>query len=365
MAKENKISKLDKNFVRKDASERDDIIYHNVNCAPFTVYGLLWDEKLGYVRMPQKIAKAANPTVEGLNKNTAGGRVRFSTDSPVIAVKCKINGSWRMTHMSDIGTSGFDLYEVVDGKQKFIGSILPPRETVAEYSGVITLPQSGVRDLILDMPLFTGLGELLVGIQKGSVLTDGGSYKYRRPMVFYGSSITHGACASRPGNLYEGMISRRFNADYVCLGYSGGAHAEPVVMDYISKLDMSIFIYDYDHNSSSPEELESTHYNGYKTIREKNPYLPIIMASRPDYDKPGVDGKAYRDIIAKTYEKAVANGDKNVYFVDGEKEFGSFVADGYTVDTVHPNDLGFAVMARKFGDMIAKILKITEGDQNG
>lgn len=349
--------KQEKTIKTNEPESRSELVYYNVNCAPFTVYGLQRDEKNGYVRMPLEIAKQISKDFEGLNNSTAGGRVRFSTDSTVVSVKCKLNGSWRMTHMADVGTTGFDLYEARDGKQTFLGSVLPPRERVDEYSGKINLKHGGVRDLILDMPLFSGVSELLIGIESGSILRDGGKYKYKTPVVFYGSSITHGACASRPGNCYIGMLSRRFDTDYLNFGYSGNAHGEPIIFDYLSKLNMSIFVYDYDHNAQSVEMLRETHYNGYKIIRTKQPQLPIIMVTRPDYDNPACDGKPYRDVICDTYEKALAEGDTNVYFIDGEKEFKTFVADGYTVDCTHPNDLGFELMAQKIGDVIAKILE--------
>ncbi len=128
-------------------------------------------------------------------------------------------------------------------------------------------------------------------------------------------------------------------------------------MEYIAGLDMSMFVYDYDYNAPSAEHLAATHYKGYKKVRDAHPDIPIIMASCPNFSNPLRDGKARRDIIASTYERALSEGDKNVYFVDGEKEFATFFDDGRTVDGTHPNDVGFEIMAKAFGDIAAKLIK--------
>lgn len=350
----NDISALDKNFAYKAFSENG-IVYRDIRMAPFSVYGIEWDDEVGYVRVPNALAIQIREQFAQLNRNVAGGRIRFRTDSDEIYVKCKISGSWRMTHMADAGSAGLDVYEVVDGKQKFLCPILPQKQTSDEWTERAKIP-AGEHDIILNLPIFTSFTEILVGVKEGSHLSEGGKYKYEKPIVFYGSSITHGACASRPGNIYENMISRRFDTNYVNLGYSGNAKGEKPLMDYIAGLEMSIFVLDYDHNARDPEYLDSTHYAAYRTVRDAQPSLPIIMVTRPDYDKPGDSGKPYRDVVARTYEKALAEGDGNVYFVDGEKEFSTFVSDGLSVDGSHPNDLGFALMAQKIGDVIANLL---------
>lgn len=357
MAKNNDITKIDKNFAKLGTDE-ERIVYYDANAAPFSVHGLIYEKGEGYVRVPSAIAKQVSPGFDGLNNRTAGGRIRFSTDSQTISVKCQMKERWMLVHMADTGSAGFDIYTSANGVQKYAGTLMPDKENKKDFCASFNFPTSEMRDIIIGMPLFSSVDELMIGVCRGSVLTDGGPYKYRRPIVFYGSSITNGACACRPGNMYEAIISRRFDADYVCLGYSGSAKAEPAIIDYMSKLDMRIFVFDYDYNAPSAEYLEKTHYSSYAKIRERNPYLPIILASCPNFSNPLRDGKARRDIISATYEKALAEGDKNIYFIDGEKEFATFFDDGCTVDGTHPTDVGFERMAKAFGDVMEKILKV-------
>ena len=122
---------------------------------------------------------------------------------------------------------------------------------------------------------------------------------------------------------------------------------------YIASLPMSVFVLDYDHNAPTPEHLLKTHEPFYRIIRETQPDLPIIMISRPDFDKDPNTGTICRNIIRGTYAHALTEGDKNVYFVDGKKMFGKEDRDMCTVDGSHPNDLGFLRMA----DMVEPVLR--------
>ena len=124
------------------------------------------------------------------------------------------------------------------------------------------------------------------------------------------------------------------------------------MIEYIKKLDMSLFVYDYDHNTPDPEYLKNTHEKSFKAIRRENPTLPIIIMPAPIYC-PCDDMKKRRDIVESTYKNAVASGDQNVYFIDGNKLMEVCENNG-TVDNIHPSDFGFASMAKAVGDVIEK-----------
>ena len=123
--------------------------------------------------------------------------------------------------------------------------------------------------------------------------------------------------------------------------------------DYIAGMEMSAFVYDYDHNAPSVEHLINTHEAMFKKVREKHPTLPIIMLSRPqDLDKEGL--KKRFEVVKATYDNAKASGDENVYLINGSTLFEGLEAD-YTVDAIHPNDLGFQRMANAVGDILEGI----------
>ena len=307
--------------------------------------------------MPKETAEKVNEGVAQLSEHTSGGRVCFATDSDCIALTCTRPSFWAMGHMARTGNGGFALYERTGGKWLYLATFVPPG-TPSGFSSIVNLPGGKKkRELMLQMPLYAPISSLFIGVAEGASLEEWrGEYAHKKPIVFYGSSITQGGCASTPGGDYAGRISRRFDADYVNLGFSGSAKGEVAMMEYIASLDMSVFVYDYDYNAPDAEHLAKTHYRGYSIVRKANPTLPIIMMSCPNYDKIGFDAPARRDIIAATYERALAEGDENVYFVDGKVHFASFNADECTVDGCHPNDLGFYRMAEALGSIIEKIL---------
>ena len=127
--------------------------------------------------------------------------------------------------------------------------------------------------------------------------------------------------------------------------------------DFINTIDMSLFVYDYDHNAPTAEHLEKTHEPFFKRIREKHPTLPILMMTRP-FAEYGEDEKKRRDIVYKTYKNALDAGDKNVYFIDGESPFKNDPDKELCfIDTIHPNDLGFAKMVQVIEPVIKEILE--------
>ena len=180
-------------------------------------------------------------------------------------------------------------------------------------------------------------------------------HRINDPVLFYGSSITQGGCASRPGNAYPSIVGRHMNMDHVNLGFSGSGRAEPAMREFIANMDMQAFVSDYDHNAPDVAWLADTHYPLYKAVREKHPEIPIIFMTRPDIKPEGSRDFAFADcrsVIWKTYEKARADGDENVYFIDGFSLFCRADRDLCTVDGSHPGDYGFVKMAEQVEQML-------------
>lgn len=344
------ISKIDKNLAIASAAPSDTEFY-NVRNAPFRFYGLC--ETTPFTRLPE--LDEVNDGVKTLRFHTAGGRVRFSTDSPYIAIRVLINNPSRMPHMTLLGSVGFDMYECRGGRYRYIYSLFPPFEECEGYESLADFGVGRMRDLQINFPLYGGVTELEVGIAPGSKLLPGSDYTEKMPIVYYGSSITQGGCASRPGNSYQEMISRRLDTDYINLGFSGSAKGEEEMAKYIAGLDMRAFVYDYDHNAVDVDMLAATHKNFFEIIRRKHPDMPIIMISRPNFYSWEITDAKRRDVVYKTYSDALAAGDENVFFIDGASFFDFPGGDSCTVDGTHPNDFGFVKMADEIGTVIERI----------
>ena len=342
-----KISDIDKNFQIKNIG-KDDIEFFDIKETPFKIYGVFF-ENGKFRRMPEEVAKSVNVGVRALHANTAGGRVRFVTDSPYVAIYAKLPWVGKMPHIPLTGSAGFDLYV----NNSYFKTFIPPFDIEDGFEGVIDFATSEKREITINFPLYSDVSEFFVGVSKDSLLAEPMPYKHEKPVVFYGSSITQGGCASRPGMAYESIVSRRFDADYLNLGFSGSAKGEDEIAEYIKNLNMSVFVYDYDYNAPTTEHLEKTHEKMFKAIRESNPDLPVIMMSRPKYFLTDEEKERF-SIIEKTYLNALEKGDKNVYLIDG-KTLMRDARDEGTVDGCHPNDWGFASMAKAVGDVLEKI----------
>jgi len=343
------ITKIDENFNIKTNIEKEDICFYDAYSKPFSVYGVFKENGI-YRRMPERVAKSVSDGVEYLHINTAGGRVRFITDSFYVAIHSEKQMNYsNMNHFAFSGVCGFDLY--VDGiHQK---ALIPPQDMKDGYESVFDFEDKKLREITIYFPLYSGVGDLHIGLEKDAVINEASPYVNEKPVVYYGSSITQGGCASRAGMSYQTVISRRFNCDFVNLGFSGSAKAEDAIIEYIKNLDMSLFVYDYDHNAPTVEHLEKTHWKMFEAIRKANPDLPIIMMPRPKLYLNDDEIKR-RSIIERTYKKAVSLGDKNVYYIDN-RELTALCGSEGTVDGCHPTDFGFASMAKAVGDDIEKI----------
>ena len=359
------LSKIDKNFKIETKIEKQGIRFYSIEESPFKIYGV-FKENGKYCRMPSEVAKTVSENVGILNYETSGGRVRFITDSPYVAINITMNAVGKAPHFALTGSAGLDLYVKEDGKDVYRGTFIPDYDLDKGFERIIEFktqfnsePIRMKREITINFPPYSGVNDLYIGLDENSYLKEAPDYKYEKPIVFYGHSITQGGCVTRPGYTYPAIISRRFDCNFINLGFSGSAKGEVEIAEYIAALDMSIFVYDYDNNSPSPEHLRETHERMFKIIREKNPDLPIIiMTATPRLYTNGTV-KERSEIVYKTYENAKNSGDENVYFVNGWDNFDS-CADGVlgaAVEGTHLDDLGFTLLAKSVGDVIKKILK--------
>ena len=348
------ITKIDKNFKIETKIEKDDIVFLSANEEPFAIYGVFFENGM-YRRIPEKVAVAVSEGVRSLHTCTAGGRVIFKTDSPYIAISAKIPSKCISSNMSLDGCTAFDLYERKGDRQEYKGTYQPPMDIKDGFESCIDVKGGEIREYVINFPLYSAVGELYIGLSEKSTVLKGEPYKAGKPIVYYGSSITQGGCACRPGNSYEAIISRRINRDYINLGFSGSAKGEDEIANYIKDLPMSFFVYDYDYNAPSAEHLKATHERMFKIIREQNPDLPVLFLSRPKHRLSEAETERLQ-IIKQTYRNALDSGDRNVYFIAGNELIDDTFEDLVTVDYCHPNDLGFFVMAEKIEAVIRSVL---------
>ena len=329
---------------------RYDPVALDVLKAPFSLHGF----HEPFIRVPADVAKNTSERVELLGRVNTGGRVRFRTDSDFIAIHAVFGYGGYLDKLSD---ASFDMNFYKDGKFTYGGLFLPSAEGAAEgYHESRVMCSGEMKDVIINFPISSQVTEMYVILREGCEICEATPYKHETPIVFYGSSIVHGACASRPGMNYPSIVSRLLDSDIRNIGFGGAAHAEPAIIDYIKSLPMSVFVYDYDHNAPNHEELAKTHYEGYKRFREARPDIPVIFASRPDFYPYVEQSYLRREVVKATYQRALEEGDKLVSFIDGETFYPDDLRHEMTADNCHPNDAGYIEMAKKFSEEIKKYI---------
>ncbi len=334
--------------LRVETISRDGMMFYDVLEAPFSVHGVFYEDDR-FRRIPRAVAQQVSEAVAFLNDNTAGGRVRFRTDSRTVSVYAELCAVGKMPHFALTGSVGFDVY--ADGR--YTGTMIPPFGVEDQFEAKAWLKGQPC-EVQINFPLYSGIRRLLIGVEEGATVEAAAPYT-APPVVFYGSSITQGGCASRSGNSYQAILARELGFDYINLGFSGSALAEVPMVDYIASLDMRAFVLDYDHNAPDVAHLQATHEPFYKAVRAAHPDLPIVMMTRPVY-RLNEEELARLAIVRATYDNAVAAGDTNVYFIDGRELVGEEFAELSTVDGAHPNDLGFYAMAKRLRVTLEEVL---------
>ena len=340
--------------------EGTEIQWINGHDSRLSLHGVFYDETEGlYMRMPAEVSTLVSPAVRSLSRMTAGGRLRFVTDSPFIAIKAALPAFKPMPHMSITGSHGFSVYAdgifcaryspVFDDFLRVSSYSVRERIRFAEKKVIADTVQP--RTIEIYFPLYGGVAEICIGVAPGSVIHTAPSYKRTKPMLFYGSSITQGGCVTRPGNDYISILARRLDADYINLGFSGSGNAEDTMIEYIASIDASLYGFDYNMYASRPERILPPHFSIYERIRAKHPDAGILM-----YDKPSEYWEVRESIIRESYEKAKALGDDLVGFVPAKALLGETEWDCGLVDCSHPNDFGSVRMADALYPGVCKLL---------
>ena len=326
--------------------------------APIKVFGVVDFENKGKLqRLPDELIEKI-PRLSHLGRRCPGARLGFKTDAGTINIKITFETLSIDRGMSIYASQAAAVYAGDRQTSRFLGLVCPQDYDQKTFEGTIK-KEPKLEDITVWLPRNEIISDIEISVNDYAQMLPPTPYKYSKPILYYGSSITEGGCCASITNGYNAIISRHLDVDYYNFGFSGNARGDMNMAEYISGIDMSILVYDYDHNAPTAEHLAQTHEPFFKLIREKNPDLPVVMMTRPSITYTD-EHKKRRDIVRATYENALNAGDKNVYFVDGEAFFGDSDRELCTVDRVHPNDLGFSRMAAVVEPVIRTILEENE-----
>ena len=327
------------------------------------VEGQGWTEtKSIYDRLPKKAEKLVRSPVWSLSRHSAGLCARFFADAT------EIHASWTLTskslampHMPATGVSGLDLYvKTNNGKWRWLAVGRPTAQTntVRLVGGI----PPGRREFMLYLPLYNGVSSVEIGLPKGAKLSKAGSRGHGRekPVIFYGTSITQGGCASRTGMVHTAILGRRLNLPVINLGFSGNGRMELEVAKLMAELDAAVYVIDCLPNITASQVAERTEPL-VRALRKARPETPILLVEDRSYtDSFLITSKRKRNLdsrkaLTKVYETLTSAGVRNLHYLAGEHLLGD---DGEgTVDSSHPTDLGFVRQADAFEKVLRPILK--------
>ena len=321
-----------------------------------------------YDRLPRNVTTNVNGGVRSMKHHTTGMMFRFRTSSPTVSVEwVPYSRGLSMDHMPATGVSGIDIYtQGDDGVWRYVktGRITGGKGgdwPTGRVDRVWIKPGSPIT---VNLPLYNGIKSFKLGIATNATVEALGPRKsgVDRPVVFYGTSITHGGCCSRPGLSFVNVIGRDLDVPVVNLGFSGSGVMEHEMSEHLAAIDASCYVLDCLWNMGFRPMPTGYRHKGYvsenyekfiRNLRAKRPGVPIVMA---EHCSVYCRGKGADDVFIRAlYEKLVAEGWTNLVYLPKEGMY----ADDFegTVDGAHPNDWGMMHMAVAYGGAVRKALE--------
>lgn len=269
-----------------------------------------------------------------------------------------------MYHMPATGQCGFDIYLGEPGDQQYYGTTCFDYTESSYEVDLYSFPERRLREVTLNFPLYQGVNEVAVGIEPGSSIMAPQPYRSAKKVIVYGTSVTQGGCATRPGMACSNILSRRIPLEFINLGFSGNGRGEPEVARVISEIaDPALLILEYEGNVGTAERMRQTLPEFIRIYREAHPKTPIVVISRFKYARERfMPALLHKRLLMKKIEMETVDlfrrqGDGNLHFFDGEASLGTDMYNECTVDGSHPTDLGFLRMADTLTPVFQELLK--------
>ena len=345
--------------IQGQAISPDSLRYVNASNFEIINKGFTDTENL-YDRLPASLNGKTRPPVWSLSKNCSGLAIRFKTNSSVIAARWEVTGDVTMNHFTPTGIKGLDLYCFKNGKWQFVNSGRPAGKKTTAI--IIDHMLGKDTEYMLYLPLYDGLVNLEIGINPSATIGNPilNSPRKEKPVVFYGTSITQGGCASRAGMSYPNQLSRMLDRQIVNLGFSGNGQLDLEIAEAMAVIDASCFVIDCLPNVSV-KQMNEKYADFLKIIRKKRPDVPILLVETILFPHRNFDQSIYallqekNSTLIKIFNDQKSTGDRKIFYQKADQLIGT---DGEgTVDGVHLTDLGFLRMSEKLYPVISKLIK--------
>lgn len=310
----------------------------------FTIEGLGSPDSLRespYDRLPLKWKDKVRKPVWDLSKNTAGVTIRFKSNTASLRLKWTVLNDLKMNHMAETGIKGADLYAKIGGEWIYISTARPQGKS--SESKLIAGMTPEEREYMLYLPLYDGVTDIKIGVDSLSSFSAPDKSR-EKPIVYYGTSIAQGGCASRPGMAHTNILSRMLGVEIINLGFSGNGRMELPIAEFMAETDARFYVLDNIPNMKL-EEVVSNVRPFVTYIRGVKPETPVVFIESFLFANTSLEGYSHQVITEKNkalrneYEKLKSEGVKELYYISLDTMHAA-LAEG-TVDGVHLTDLGF------------------------
>lgn len=283
------------------------------------------------------------------NTSSCGNRIRFKTTSRKIVLKVQLKRGYAYKNMNLWNSSGFDIY-IVDNKGNYESrQLIAPSNKNRIFAEEIWLPPNS--SVCIFLPNYDTIEKMYIGIQLGSRIANFPYKKnHRKPILFYGNGITQGASASKSGNSFPNIVSRKLDHDIINMSVDNACKATYLAAQNIGKIDCDSIVLDYSRDANVLSKFASQYKAFYKFLRDFHPEKKIILMTTVNLN----DEKKYHgfdEVIIKTYEDALKRGE-NTLLLNQSKLFDENERDLVTVDDCHYNDFGMYKVAEKICELL-------------
>lgn len=357
------IDKLDRNMAVNSGKKETRIQWYDIvketdqqyskEQNPFSLHGFaFYTEDRRFYRLPQSaepLMLQQRPQLTELMRHTAGGMIRFRTDSQKIHIRAELQSSAYMSHMTPAGQCGFDCYLRAPEQQEwfFAGVTKFPLHDKSYNCCVFSQPEKRLWEVMLYFPLYIGVDEVQIGLDDNAMIDRCTGFSREGSIAFYGTSITQGGCASRPGMAYPAILGRMLDCEVYNLGFSGNGMADPCLAPVFASIrGLRLLVVDVEDNAGPAGFLEQNLPVFLDEVRKVSCDLPVLVISgarqcREHWDCAFLKKKrSWHEYQRNEVLRRRKQGDNRISFCDGLDETGDA-----TIDGIHLTDIGFQKLA--------------------
>lgn len=328
------------------AAMAENIKWHDAS--EFPLYGKITDNtNARYERLTASLKDVARKPVWNLGRNSAGLFIRFTSNSPAIHFKWVPLTNKTMSHMTDTGTKGLDLYGLTEDGWRFVRSARPKeglKKGEVQTARIVCGKEE--REYMLYLPLYDGLASLEIGVEEDAFIKapSADTPSNDKPVIMYGSSILQGGCCSRPGMAHTNILARRLDRTVINLGFSGNALIDYEIAEYMASYpDPGVFVLDYAPNATK-DQIDERAVKFFRILRDAHPDVPVVFVEVPYFPVRTFDKGADKvwsgknEAQSRVFDKLKKAGEKKIFYISSDGMIGE---DGEaTVDGLHFTDLG-------------------------